>query len=179
MHWSGDLDELQDVEVTIRDIQFGTGLISGSPHDTLGKPHAGVSHELDALAAYLGTIEVLDSPFRGNRAEINIGKSVFENLRCQSCHIPPLYTDQKLHDVGTGDPSLEKNSHGRGTKFDTPSLNSVWLTAPYFHDGSADTLERVLQRGTVHNVLDNIHAEELTALIAFMRSLPDDNSDSH
>ena len=177
MHWSGDLDELQDVEVTIRDIQFGTGLISGSPHDTLGKPHAGVSHELDALAAYLGTIEVLDSPFRGNRAEINIGKSVFENLRCQSCHIPPLYTDHELHDVGTGDPDLERNSHGRGTKFDTPSLNSVWLTAPYFHDGSADTLERVLQRGTVHNVLDNIHAEELTALIAFMKGLPDDNGD--
>ena len=179
MHWSGDFDELQDVEVTIRDIQFGTGLITGSPHDTIGKPHAGLSHELDALAAYLGTIEVLDSPFRGNRAEINIGRSVFENLGCQSCHIPPLYTDHKLHDVGTGDPSLERNSHGRGTSFDTPSLIGLWLTAPYFHDGSAATLEQVLQTETVHNVLDNIQAEELTALIAFMRGLPDDNSDPH
>ena len=179
MHWSGDFDELQDVEVTIRDIQFGTGLITGSPHDTIGKPHAGLSHELDALAAYLGTIEVLDSPFRGNRAEINIGRSVFDNLGCQSCHVPPLYTDHKLHDVGTGDPSLERNSHGRGTSFDTPSLIGLWLTAPYFHDGSAATLEQVLQTETVHNVLDNIHAEELTALIAFMRGLPDDNSDPH
>ena len=79
--------------------------------------------------------------------------------------------------MGTGDPDLERNSHGRGTKFDTPSLNSVWLTAPYFHDGSADTLERVLQMGTVHNVRDNIHAEELTALIAFMKGLPDDSGD--
>jgi YVTN family beta-propeller protein len=179
MHWSGDLDELQDVEVTIRDIQFGTGLITGSPNDTLGKPHAGLSHELDALAAYLGTIEVLDSPFRGNRAEINIGRSLFENLGCQSCHTPPLYTDHKLHDVGSGDPSLERNSHGRGTSFDTPSLIGLWLTAPYFHDGSAATLEQVLQTETVHNVLDNIQAEELTALIAFMRGLPDGNSDAH
>ena len=177
MHWSGDLDELQDVEVTIRDIQFGTGLIAGSPHDTLGKPNAGISNELDALAAYLGTIEVLDSPFRANLTEINIGKSVFEDLGCQSCHIPPLYTDHKLHDVGTGDPSLEKNSHGRGTSFDTPSLIGVWLTAPYFHDGSAATLEQVLQTETVHNVLGNIQAKELTALIAFMRGLPGDNSD--
>jgi YVTN family beta-propeller protein len=179
MHWSGDLDELQDVEVTIRDIQFGTGLITGFPHDTLGKPHAGLSHELDALAAYLGTIEVLGSPFRDNRAEINIGRSVFENLECQSCHIPPLYTDHKLHEVGTGDPNLERNSHGRGTSFDTPSLTGLWLTAPYFHDGTAATLEQVLQTETVHNVLDNIQAKELTALIAFMRSLPDDNSGPH
>ena len=89
MHWSGDFDELQDVEVTIRDIQFGTGLIAGSPHDTLGKPHAGVSTELDTLAAYLGTIKVLDSPFRDSRSEITIGKSVFENLGCESCHSPP------------------------------------------------------------------------------------------
>ncbi len=174
MHWSGDLDELQDVEVTIRDIQFGTGLIPGSLHDTIGKPHAGVSHELDALAAYLGTIEVLDSPFRGNRAEISIGNSVFENLGCQSCHIPPLYTDHELHDVGTGDPDLEKNSHGRGTKFDTPSLNSVWLTAPYFHDGSADTLERVLQMGTVHNIFGDLSPDELKLLVGFLKSLPND-----
>jgi YVTN family beta-propeller protein len=177
MHWSGDFDELQDVEVTIREIQFGTGLITSSPHDTIGKPHAGVSHKLDALAAYLGTFEVLDSPFRGNPAENNVGKSVFENLGCQSCHVPPLYTDQKLHDVGTGDPSLERNSHGRGTSFDTPSLIGLWLTAPYFHDGSAATLEQVLRTETVHNVLDNIQLEELRALIAFMRSLPDDISD--
>jgi YVTN family beta-propeller protein len=174
MHWSGDLDELQDVEVTIRDIQFGTGLITGSPHDTIGKPHAGVSHELDALAAYLSTIEVLDSPFRGNRAEINIGKSVFENLRCQSCHIPPLYTDHKLHDVGTGDPSLERNSHGRGTSFDTPSLIGLWLTAPYFHDGSASTLMRLFTMGTVHNVFDDLSPDELKSLVAFLKSLPND-----
>jgi hypothetical protein len=176
MHWSGDLDELQDVEVTIRDIQFGTGLVSGPPHDTIGKPHAGLSRRLDALAAYLGTLDVLDSPFGGDRTVMEAGESVFENLGCASCHIPPLYTDHDIHDVGTGDPSLEKNSHGRGTSFDTPSLIGLWLTAPYFHDGSAATLEQALQTGTVHNVRDRIRAEELTALIAFMRSLPDDDS---
>jgi len=175
LHWSGDLDELQDVEVTIRDIQFGTGLMIGSPHDTLGKPNAGISNELDALAAYLGTIKVLDSPFRENRVEINIGKSIFEDLGCQSCHTPPLYMDRKIHDVGTGDPSLEKNSHGRGTKFDTPSLNSLWLTAPYFHDGSADTLMRLLTMGTVHNVFEDLSPGELKALISFLKSLPDDS----
>jgi cytochrome c peroxidase len=53
----------------------------------------------------------------------------------------------QLHDVGTGDPNLERNSHGRGTQFDTPSLLGIWATAPYFHDGSASTLEDVLRMG--------------------------------
>ena len=58
IHWSGDFDELQDVELTIRSIQFGTGLIPGDVHDSLGTAHAGSSSDLDALAAYLDSIEV-------------------------------------------------------------------------------------------------------------------------
>ena len=174
MHWSGDFDELQDVEITIREIQFGTGLILGPIHDTLEDPHAGLSNELDALAAYLGTIKPPASPFRDDFLEIADGKTVFNNLGCQTCHTEPLYTDRELHDVGTGDPDLERNSHGRGTRFDTPSLNSVWLTAPYLHDGSADTLERVLQMGTVHNIFGDLSPDQLKSLIAFLRSLPND-----
>ena len=174
MHWSGDFDELQDVEITIREIQFGTGLIPGPIHDTLEDPHAGLSSELDALAAYLGTIKPPNSPFRDDPIEVANGKTVFDDSGCQTCHTESLYTDRKLHDVGTGDPNLERNSHGRGTKFDTPSLNSVWLTAPYFHDGSAATLERVLQMGSVHNIFGDLSPDELKSLITFLRSLPND-----
>ena len=174
MHWSGDFDELQDVEVTIREIQFGTGLIPGPMHDTLEDPHAGLSNELDSLAAYLSTIKPPDSPFRNDLLEIANGRTVFANLGCQTCHTEPFYTDQELHDVGTGDPDLERNSHGRGTKFDTPSLNSVWLTAPYFHDGSADTLEKVLQTGTVHDIFGDLSPGELKSLVGFLKSLPED-----
>ena len=63
IHWSGDLDELQDVELTIRAIQFGKGLISGEAHDSLGPPHAGLSEKLDALAAYMESLERTLSPY--------------------------------------------------------------------------------------------------------------------
>lgn len=53
IHWFGDLDELADVELTIRDIQFGTGLVPGDAHDSLAEPHAGLSADLDALVAYM------------------------------------------------------------------------------------------------------------------------------
>jgi len=175
IHWSGDFNELQDVEITIKEIQFGNGLVAGKAHDSLGPPHAGLSEELDALATYLASIEIPLSPYGGDRETIGRGRSLFATLGCHTCHTPPLYTDLQLHDVGTGDPTNEKNSHGRGTNFDTPSLRGIWLTAPYFHDGSAATLHQVLRAGTTHNVSDNIDDSELKALIDFMRALPDDN----
>jgi YVTN family beta-propeller protein len=178
IHWSGDFNELQDVEITIKEIQFGNGLVAGKAHDSLGPPHAGLSEELDALATYLASIEIPPSPYGGDRETIDSGRSLFTTLGCHTCHTPPLYTDLQLHDVGTGDPTNVKNSHGRGTNFDTPSLRGIWLTAPYFHDGSAATLHQVLRAGTTHNVSDNIDDSELKALINFMRTLPDDNGGS-
>ena len=172
IHWSGDFNELEDVELTIRNIQFGTGLVSGEAHDSLGPPHAGMSPELDALAAYMDSIEALVSPYVDNHERVMSGEKQFNALGCQSCHTPPLFTDRHLHDVGTGDLRKEKNAHGRGTSFDTPSLRALWLTAPYFHDGSALTLEDVLNSGTAHNISAVLTSKEVEDLVAYLQSLP-------
>ena len=171
IHWSGDLDELQDVEVTIREIQVGNGLINGEAHDTLGVAHAGMSSQLDALASYLAVLEFPMSP-QPVGADLKLGRQMFTSLGCERCHVPPIFTDRELHEVGTGDKLLEKNRHGHGTRFDTPSLISVWMTAPYFHDGSAQTLEDVFRSGTVHNVFEQLSVEELSSLIDYMKALP-------
>ncbi len=172
MHWSGDLDELQDVETTIRDIQVGSGLVEGEAYDTLGSAHAGLSPKLDALAMYLALLEIPPSPYIADPDQFSRGETVFNALECQSCHPPPLYTDRQLHDVGTGDPTKEKNSHGRGTNFDTPSLRDQRLTAPKFHDGSAATLPDVIQTGNEHNVTGGLSVGEMEDLVAFLRALP-------
>ena len=174
IHWSGDLDELQDVELTIRKIQAGAGLIPGVANDSLGLPHTGLSTELDALAAYMETIEVPRSPHNSDQLAIGRGQIIFGELACNTCHIPPLYTDHQLHDVDTGDLTKEKNSHGRGTNFDTPSLRGLWLSAPYFHDGSAPTLEDVFHTGKTHNIAGKLNTDQLSDLLAFLRVLPYD-----
>ena len=172
LHWSGDFDELQDVEITIREIQFGNGLIKGEAHDSLGAKHAGISKELDYLASYMASLKVPPSPFIINKELRAEGKALYENLRCGTCHIPPLYIDGKSHDVGTGNAKEEKNPHGTGTNFDTPTLRGVWNTAPYFHDGSAKTLKEVLQSGTTHDITDRLTDNELETLIRFLKGLP-------
>jgi cytochrome c peroxidase len=49
------------------------------------------------------------------------------------------------------------------------------MSAPYFHDGSAQTLEEVLQSGTVHNVFEQLSSEELASLIGYLKALPVDD----
>ena len=118
------------------------------------------------------SLEIRSSPYNNDTESIIRGKSLFAKHGCNSCHRQPFYIDMKLHDVGTGVASKEKNSHGRGTKFDTPSLRGIWMTAPYFHDGSAETLEDVFQLGTTHNISFKMSGQEIADLITFLKSLP-------
>lgn len=183
VHWSGDLDELQDAELTVRVIQAGKGLIDGEVNDTLGQPNAGRSPDLDALAAFMSSLDVPLSPCLKPDASLTDaarhGEQVFTASQCNVCHTPPFYTDKQLHEVGTGDPATERNSHGRGTRFDTPSLLGVWATAPYFHDGSAGSLREVLAPQQPRRLAQDPHAvagrlspQEIDDLVTFLRSLP-------
>ena len=51
---------------------------------------------------------------------------------CVRCHVPPTFSDYSLHGTGSGN-------------FKTPPLRNLPRTDPYLHDGSAATLEEVLQ----------------------------------
>ncbi len=173
VHWSGDLNELADVELTVRNIQAGTGLTTGDTLDSLGPSYSGRSEDLDALVAYLETLEPPTSPYPGDTPETRRGAAVFEALSCQTCHQPTSFVDGELHDVGVGNPALERNSHGRGSMIDTPTLRGIWMTAPYFHDGSAATLKDVFGIGETHGIFDRVSPRELDDLIAYLFSLPE------
>ena len=168
MHWSGDLDELQDVESTVRNVQFGTGLAHDGDNCTpacdTAPPNARRSQDLDDLAAFMRS---LTFP-RREPAETDSGRrgeALFASNGCLSCHPAPLYTDRRKHDVGTGGGPLER----KGSSFDTPSLRGVFDTAPYFHDGSAATLYDVLAR---HGNAPTLSAAEREDLAAFLKSIP-------
>ena len=66
-----------------------------------------VRPEKDALAldAYLKSLKPVASPYlvKGKLSEsAKRGKKLFHTAKCSSCHSGPMYTDMKLHDVGTG-----------------------------------------------------------------------------
>ncbi len=65
-------------------------------------------------------------------------------------HYPP-----SLHNVGTLQPTSGSRLGQTLPGIDTPTLKGVWQTAPYFHDGSAATIEDVIAR--VPNTTANAH----------------------
>lgn len=163
-HWSANFDELQDFENAIRAFQAGQGFLSDEDfatcEDPLGTPKAGLSEELDALAAYIRSFPVPRSPWRnadGTNSESAVrGREVFLAEGCDTCHAGVLTSDAGwvdgepvLHDVGTLLDTSGDRAGGPLTGLRTPTLRGLFATAPYLHDGRAATLEEAL---AIHGV---------------------------
>jgi cytochrome c peroxidase len=110
--------------------------------------------------------------------------------RCWICHTGDNLSDELFHNTGVsfGTPQRDEGRYevtrqpSDRFRFKTPSLRGVALTAPYFHDGSAATLEDVVRfynRGgnPEDPGLDEsmqplkLTDEEVTALAEFLRAL--------
>lgn len=163
--WTGRWDELQDVELKIRWLQAGTGLIEDFPISTEnGNPHAGLSFDLDILIDYLLSLTPPDNPNQFDEALLQRGRQVFDEQNCADCHAGAAGTDLQRHDVGTGDPDEP------GQMFDTPTLRHLWLSAPYFHDGSAAALMDVFTMPGTHQLIRTVEQADLQALVAYLLS---------
>src|SRR6185503_4920261 len=95
LHWSANFDEVQDFEGQIRSLAGGTGLMTDAAFATrtqpLGTTKAGVSADLDALAAYVASLTTFSqSPYRNSDGSLTAtatqGRTVFQNAGCATCH---------------------------------------------------------------------------------------------
>ncbi|MFN8528600.1 MAG: hypothetical protein U0670_08310 [Anaerolineae bacterium] len=172
-NWAGDMAELHDtIEDQIRSVMLGDGLIAGDFDPTTPALDAGRSADLDALAAYVASLEPWPSPYRF--ADGSLSESAQRGMQlfmsgspgC-GCHTPPLYTDQRTHNLTGAAFSMETV-----VTFDTPSLRGLWATAPYLHDGIARSLPELFSRGDpVHDIAGSLSPQQLDDLIAFLLSL--------
>jgi YVTN family beta-propeller protein len=87
--------------------------------------------------------------------------------QCSYCHSGPKGTSQRSFDVGTKRPTDQSEL------LDTPQLANVAMTAPYLHDGSAQTMEEIW---TIYNPEDkhgrtnDLTKDELNDLIEYLRT---------
>lgn len=72
--------------------------------------------------------------------EARRGATLFAELGCTSCHRPPLFATDSYHNVGVAAGELPNNGRAR-----VPTLRGIRYTAPFFHNGSAATLEAVVR----------------------------------
>jgi cytochrome c peroxidase len=151
-------------------------------------------HVQDAIAEFERSLTTPDSRFdRYLRHETNAltnreqeGYQLFKSLGCASCHqgmgmggnmyqrmavMLPYRADKALLarvDRGrfnvTGDPR-DMNM------FKVPSLRNVALTAPYFHDGSAATLEDAVRTIGKYQLRRPLSEQHVELIVAFLKTL--------
>lgn len=102
--------------------------------------------EAIAIDEYLRSLQAAPSPHLvdgGLSESAERGRELFHSARigCFRCHPGPLYTDGRIHNVGSKSPK-ESNED-----FDTPTLVEIWRTAPYLHDGRYMSIEDLLTEG--------------------------------
>jgi YVTN family beta-propeller protein len=122
------------------------------------------------------------------------GQQLFQ-MYCASCHTGPYFTDSGagnatldlcsgpvvLHDIGTcvttgsnpdhtsmTTPDLGTACQRAACQFDTPTLRSIFASAPYFHDGSALTLDDAVARVPFSATLS---ASDQADLVAYLKTL--------
>jgi len=140
--------------------------------------------QLSALEYYICTIPrppnryrplgapLTDTQRRGKaifqRTRTNDGQLIPREKRCINCHFPPYYTDRERHDVGT------KMWLDRVASYDVPHLNNIYDSAPYLHNGIADTLEEIWTKYNPydqHGVTNDMTKDQLNDLIEYLKTL--------
>ena len=138
LHASGDRDEIQDFEWTLRGPQMGgTGFLGDDVQAELGPPNAGRDADLDALAAYMLRVPPLArSPHRaadGSLTEAAVRGATYFNgsprarpadADCAGCHVPATaFLDHGFHDVGARRPAEERELNDAAQRGDC-----LWCT---------------------------------------------------
>jgi YVTN family beta-propeller protein len=102
------------------------------------------------------------------RAFTNLGEPIPIDGRCSGCHPAPYFTNRERMSVGT---ASELDTHD---VFDVPHLNNIYESAPYLHDGRAETLEEIWTRfnpNDEHGVTNDMTKDQLNDLVEYLKTL--------
>lgn len=158
-HWNEEVRDMADISTfTIERRMGGEGLPPS---------------EMMKIGAFLDTLPAPAPPANADFASIERGAQVFyaEATGCAECHQGSDFTDNQRHDVGTGVGFAERETD---TLFATPPLKGLAHSAPYLHDGSAQTLRELVEKTVVTDRMgrgSHLSAQEIDDLVHFLEQL--------
>jgi cytochrome c peroxidase len=163
-HWTGEFPAFRDfLDVTVRQ-RMGGGVVD--------------SQMSVQLSAFMDSLPAADNPYK--REELTEpqkrGAQAFTKAGCNECHTGAALTNNKQANVGTfvSTGVNPDNEITRQRGMNTPSLLGLARSAPYLHDGSAQTLkERLIQTRYTdqHGKTSSLSDAELDDLVEFLRVL--------
>lgn len=147
-----------------------------------------------AVAAFERTLLTRDSPFdrwlQGDQSALvpdqREGYETFKSVGCIACHqganvggnmyqrfgvLGDYFKDRgNVTEADYGRFNVTHNEADRFV-FRVPSLRNVEYTAPYFHDGSAQTLPQAIQVMATYQLGRSLSDRQVTVIEAFLKSL--------
>jgi cytochrome c peroxidase len=132
-----------------------------------------VGPKLAALRAYQHSLEPPRPPAESFSAvAAERGRTVF-NQSCARCHVGTTNTDNNAGTLHAPSATGMDGSYAARTAnkaYRTTPLRGLWQHPPYFHDGSAATLEAVVEHyDRVRNL--KLSADQRADLVQFLKSL--------
>ncbi|GJM24307.1 MAG: hypothetical protein DHS20C16_07220 [Phycisphaerae bacterium] len=156
---------------------------TGSGDDSVPDPEINAT-DLENLIAFQ---ELLAAPLRGTiDLAVERGDALFASIGCADCHVPSLpldtgemihpYTDLLIHNMGEELSDEVFQSVASGTEFRTAPLWGLTQSAPYLHDGRAETIDDAIRAhaGEAQTARDGyitLSDGEQADLIRFLESL--------
>jgi cytochrome c peroxidase len=113
-------------------------------------------------------------PARATEAELRGEAVFFGKGQCATCHVPPYYTDNLMHNLQTERFYTARMVNGRAAASDGPiktfPLRGIKESPPYFHDDRLLTLDDTVEFFNLVLGLE-LTTEEKRDLVVFMRAL--------
>ena len=150
-------------------------------NQTVGSRMGGTGLEPDkqsALLAFIDSLPLPDNPMRlpSPTDAQHRGAEVFQKAGCNGCHAGEAFTTNNFANVGTfvTDGPVKDDLALLSKGLNTPSLLGVARTAPYLHDGSAQTLrDRILRNKALdlHGQTSSLTDAEVSDLVEYLHTL--------
>ena len=113
-------------------------------------------------------------PHKATESERRGQELFFGKAQCATCHLPPYYTDNLMHNLRTERFYKPRMINGRMASADGPiktfPLRGIKDSPPYLHDGRLLTLDDTVEFFNVILEL-KLNDQEKKDLVAFMRAL--------
>jgi cytochrome c peroxidase len=148
-----------------------------------------LAHAIAAFERTLITRDRFDQYMAGDSSALNsqekAGLQAFINTGCTACHNGPALGGKMYQKFGLVQPYANQADQGRfdltgnaaeKMVFKVPMLRDVARTAPYFHDGSAKTLEesiKVMASLQLGRQLDDSTTADIAAFLKAMNHQPE------
>ena len=149
--------------------------------DVFGNDSLSYDNMAKAIAAFERTLITPNAPFdKFVRGEADISRAAKRGMQkvadvgCTSCHSGPLFTSNKFVAFEYGSDSGLKSVTGKDEDdhvFRVQSWRNVAMTAPYFHDGSAATLEEAVRTMAKVQLDTKLSDRDVADIVAFLKTL--------